>query len=98
MEVLEAAEHGLEIDPALNAAARGDAVISPPGAAVATIVVPAREDLEIAAGTRSVLSRSGRAPETQVPGPARAAPGKRAGQRHSGENDRNAIRDGRRRG
>ncbi|GAA1836832.1 acetate/propionate family kinase [Actinomadura chokoriensis] len=56
--VADLAYLGTEIDPELNAAARGDAVISPPGAAVATIVVSAREDLEIAAGTRSVLSRS----------------------------------------
>ncbi|MBT2212701.1 acetate/propionate family kinase [Actinomadura sp. NEAU-AAG7] len=47
---------GAEIDPALNAAARGDALISPAGARVATIVVTAREDLEIAAGTRSALT------------------------------------------
>ncbi|RFS83524.1 acetate/propionate family kinase [Actinomadura spongiicola] len=46
---------GARIDPERNAAARGDTVISPPDAAVATVVVTAREDLEIATGTRSVM-------------------------------------------
>ena len=55
-----AAEHlgmlGITIDPSTNAAAEGDTVVSPPGAAVATVVVGAREDLEIARQVRDVLS------------------------------------------
>jgi acetate kinase len=55
-----AAEHlgmlGIAIDPTTNAAAQGDTVVSPHGAAVATIVVAAREDLEIARQVRGVLS------------------------------------------
>ncbi|TDC85851.1 hypothetical protein [Actinomadura sp. 7K507] len=51
---------GTDLDPALNATVHADRVISPQGAAVATVVVSAREDLENTAGTRSVLSRSGR--------------------------------------
>lgn len=46
---------GVEVDPDRNAATGADTVISPPGAAVAAVVVTAREDLEIAAATRSVL-------------------------------------------
>ncbi|RKS71016.1 acetate kinase [Actinomadura pelletieri DSM 43383] len=46
---------GARIDPERNAAVHGDTVISPPDAAVATVVVTSREDLEIAAGTRSVM-------------------------------------------
>ncbi|GAA2128612.1 hypothetical protein [Actinomadura napierensis] len=37
---------GFAVDQDRNAAAHADAVISPPGAAVATVVVSAREDLE----------------------------------------------------
>ena len=55
-----AAEHlgmlGIAIDPATNAAAHSDTIVSPPGAAVATVVVGAREDLEIASQVRGVLS------------------------------------------
>lgn len=55
-----AAEHlgmlGITIDPAANAAARGDAIVSPAGAAVATVVVAAREDLEVARQVRAALS------------------------------------------
>jgi acetate kinase len=55
-----AAEHlgmlGIVIDEATNAAAQGDGIVSPPGASVATVVVGAREDLEIARQVRSVLS------------------------------------------
>ncbi|TMQ93572.1 acetate/propionate family kinase [Actinomadura soli] len=58
--VADLAYLGARIDPVLNAAARGDAVISPPDAAVAAVVVTAREDLEIAAGTRSVLHEGAR--------------------------------------
>ena len=55
-----AAEHlgmlAVTIDLPTNAAAQGDTVVSPPGAAVATVVVGAREDLEIARQVRGVLS------------------------------------------
>ncbi|MBC6460660.1 acetate/propionate family kinase [Actinomadura sp. HBU206391] len=46
---------GVAIDPARNGRARSDADVSTPGARVRTLVVTAREDLEIAAGTRKVL-------------------------------------------
>ncbi|MEU8801091.1 hypothetical protein [Spirillospora sp. NPDC048819] len=65
---------GTELDPALNATVHADGVISPPGAAVATVVVSARGNLEIAAGTRSALSRSGH-PWATEPGPS-CAPGR----------------------
>lgn len=55
-----AAEHlgmlGIAIDPATNEAAQGDAIVSPPGAPVASVVVGAREDLEIVRQVRGVLS------------------------------------------
>jgi acetate kinase len=47
---------GVQVDPARNAAASGDADVSPPGAAVRTLVVEAREDREIAAQVRAVLA------------------------------------------
>jgi acetate kinase len=46
---------GVGIDADRNDHARTDADISAPGAGVRTLVVTAREDLEIAAGTRKVL-------------------------------------------
>jgi len=46
---------GVELDPAANAAATGDAEIGAPGAAVRTLVVTAREDLEIARQVRAVV-------------------------------------------
>jgi acetate kinase len=46
---------GAAVDPERNAAAHGDADISAPGAAAATLVVTAREDIEIACQVRSVL-------------------------------------------
>ncbi|MBC6470502.1 acetate/propionate family kinase [Actinomadura alba] len=46
---------GVRIDADRNDRARTDADISAPGAVVRTLVVTAREDLEIAAGTRRVL-------------------------------------------
>jgi acetate kinase len=46
---------GVAIDPAGNEAADGDADVSAPGAAVRTLVVSAREDLEIAGQVRAVL-------------------------------------------
>ncbi|GAA0318309.1 acetate kinase [Actinoallomurus spadix] len=51
---------GVRIDPVRNAAARGDADIGAPGAAVRSLVVTAREDLEVAAGTRAVLGAASR--------------------------------------
>jgi acetate kinase len=47
---------GVDIDPPANAAATGDADIGAPGAAVRTVVVTAREDLEIAREVRAVLA------------------------------------------
>ncbi len=47
---------GVGVDPAANRAATGDAEISAPGAAVRTVVVTAREDLEI---RRQVLALLG---------------------------------------
>jgi acetate kinase len=47
---------GVRIDPERNATARADADIGAPGAAVRSLVVTAREDLEVAAATRRVLS------------------------------------------
>ena len=46
---------GVELDPAANTAAAGEQDIGRPGAAVRSFVIPAREDLEIAAQTRAVL-------------------------------------------
>jgi acetate kinase len=47
---------GLDLDPALNSATDGDAVLSVPDAGVSAIVVAAREDIEIARGVRSALA------------------------------------------
>ena len=47
---------GAAVDPAINAGAHGDADVSAAGASVRTIVVSAREDLEIAAQTRAALA------------------------------------------
>jgi len=47
---------GIAIDDAANAAAHADADISAHNARVGTVVVTAREDLEIARGVFSVLS------------------------------------------
>ncbi|MEU6267301.1 acetate/propionate family kinase [Saccharopolyspora shandongensis] len=47
---------GAAADPALNAAASDDADITAPGAAVRTVVVQAREDLEIARETRAAAT------------------------------------------
>ncbi|MFG2014780.1 acetate/propionate family kinase [Actinomadura geliboluensis] len=46
---------GVSIDPGRNAAADGDTDVTAPGAAVRTLVIEAREDLEIAAGVRSAM-------------------------------------------
>ncbi|HEY3683991.1 MAG TPA: acetate/propionate family kinase [Streptosporangiaceae bacterium] len=47
---------GVAVDRAANDAVTEDADVSAAGAAVATLVVAAREDLEIAAGVRTVLA------------------------------------------
>ncbi|MBW8482416.1 acetate/propionate family kinase [Actinomadura parmotrematis] len=47
---------GVALDEDANAAARGDADVGAPGARVRAAVVTAREDLEIAAGTRAALA------------------------------------------
>jgi acetate kinase len=47
---------GVQLDEGANAGARPDIDVSAAGAAVRTLVVAAREDLEIARGTRAVLS------------------------------------------
>ena len=47
---------GAAVDPAINAGVHGDADVSAAGASVRTIVVSAREDLEIASQTRAALS------------------------------------------
>jgi acetate kinase len=51
------------VDEAANAAARPDCDISAPGAAVATLVITAREDIEIARQTRAVLGAGTAAPQ-----------------------------------
>jgi acetate kinase len=52
---------GVAVDPALNDAATADAEITAAGAAVRTLVVTAREDVEIARQTRAVVP-AGQAP------------------------------------
>jgi acetate kinase len=47
---------GLEIGPTLNASLVNDADISAPGATVVTLVIKAREDVEVAREVRHVLS------------------------------------------
>ncbi|WP_225924484.1 acetate/propionate family kinase [Pseudonocardia abyssalis] len=47
---------GVDVDGPLNRSARGDVDVSTPNARVRTLVVTAREDLEIARGTRRVLA------------------------------------------
>jgi acetate kinase len=47
---------GVTIDDDANSSAHGDADISAPGSAVHTVVITAREDIEIARQTRTVLS------------------------------------------
>jgi acetate kinase len=47
---------GLEIGPTLNASLTNDADISAPGARVPTLVIKAREDIEVAREVRRVLS------------------------------------------
>ena len=47
---------GIAIDPARNADATADTEISGPGAAVRTLVIAAREDIEVARQARQVLA------------------------------------------
>jgi acetate kinase len=47
---------GVAVDPALDAAARPDADVSAPDAAIRTLVIEAREDLEMAREAREVLA------------------------------------------
>ena len=49
---------GVAVDPAANAGARGDCDITAAGAGVRTLVLAAREDLEIARLTRAALATS----------------------------------------
>lgn len=48
---------GASIDPGRNEAVEGDTDVTAPDASVRTLVIEAREDLEIAAGTRKALHR-----------------------------------------
>lgn len=48
---------GVRVQPSRNGGDEHDRVISPSGAAVQTLAIEAREDLEIAAGTRTALGR-----------------------------------------
>jgi acetate kinase len=50
---------GVQVDPPSNLAVNGEGEVGPPHARVRTLVVRAREDLEIARQTRSVLSSEG---------------------------------------
>ena len=47
---------GVAVDPALDAAARPDADVSAPLAGVSTLVIAAREDVEMARQARAVLA------------------------------------------
>jgi acetate kinase len=47
---------GVAVDEGRNAAAQPDCDISAPGAAVRTLVIAAREDIEIARQARAVLA------------------------------------------
>jgi acetate kinase len=50
---------GVAVDPGVNAAARGDTEIGASGASVRTLVIVAREDLEVARQVRAVLGWPG---------------------------------------
>jgi acetate kinase len=65
---------GATLDKPGNQAATGDADISAPGARVATVVVTAREDLEVARQVRAVLSHSGPSTRDHDLGVKRFAP------------------------
>jgi acetate kinase len=51
---------GIELDQDANRGSRPDAEVSAAGAAVRTLVIAAREDLEIAAQVRSLLGADSR--------------------------------------
>jgi acetate kinase len=53
---------GVAVDESRNAAGRPDCDITAPGAAVRTLVIAAREDIEIARQSRAVLADAGDAP------------------------------------
>ena len=53
---------GVAVDPGRNAAAQPDCDISAPGAAVRTLVIAAREDIEIARQSRTALAAAEAAP------------------------------------
>src|SRR5215472_7236762 len=53
---------GVALDADRNAAAQPDCDVSAPGAAVRTLVIAAREDIEIARQSRAVLAQEGFAP------------------------------------
>ena len=55
---------GVEIDPTLNASVTADAEVSTPSSDVPTLVIKAREDIEVAREVRKVLS------SIPQPGPA----------------------------
>ncbi|HEX9189109.1 MAG TPA: acetate kinase, partial [Vicinamibacteria bacterium] len=48
-------EIGIELDPGRNAAARGEAVLSPEGARVAVLLVPADEERIVARAVARVV-------------------------------------------
>jgi acetate kinase len=48
---------GIRLDATLNRQARGDADVAEAGAPVRALVVPAREDLEIARETRLLVQK-----------------------------------------
>jgi acetate kinase len=54
---------GVAIDPGRNGGATGDADVSAPSAGVRTLVIAAREDVEIARQVRAVLAADGRVSE-----------------------------------
>ncbi len=58
---------GVSVDPGLNATVRPDAEIGVEGARVRTLVVEAREDLEIAEGVRRVLADVATGQRTESP-------------------------------
>ena len=61
---------GVRPDAARNDAGTGDREIGSPGAAARSLVISAREDLEIARQVRSVLGGQAQLPGRRAPGPA----------------------------
>ena len=62
---------GIELDPGRNAAARGESVLSPEGARVAVLLVPADEERIVARAVAQVVGEA-----TRTPGRAPAAGGR----------------------